>query len=307
MSVHSNLACQVCHPNITGYPHPQNTAASGRDYTLQYKETCKQCHPDQSKQLGDSLHTKALDGGNKNAPICADCHNPHTQLKVQKDSNGNPAPSEYATIAKICSNCHSTIYNEYAQSVHGKGVLENKNPDVPACTECHGVHTVVGPDTAQFRNGSPQMCGKCHTDPERMSKYGLSADVLNTYVSDFHGTTVTLFEKQSPDQITNKPVCYDCHGVHNISSIDDPQNGLQIKTNLLAACKKCHPDATTNFPDSWLSHYIPSPTHAPLVYYVQLFYTIFIPLVLGGMAFFVITDVVRRQINRRKPAAAVKE
>ena len=35
--------------------------------------------------------------------------------------------------------------------------------------------------------------------PAIMDKYGISTQVLNTYVADFHGTTVTLFEKQSPD------------------------------------------------------------------------------------------------------------
>ena len=133
-----------------------------------------------------------------------------------------------------------------------------------------------------------------------MDKYGIPTQVLNTYVADFHGTTVTLFEKTSPDQVTNKPVCFDCHGVHNIKRVDDPQYGLAMKENLLAACNKCHPDATTNFPDAWMSHYIPSPTKYPIVYYVNLFYTIFIPTVIGGMLIYVLSDVARRLIERRK-------
>ena len=32
-----------------------------------------------------------------------------------------------------------------------------------------------------------------------MGKYGISTQVLNTYVADFHGTTVTLFEQVSPN------------------------------------------------------------------------------------------------------------
>jgi hypothetical protein len=35
-----------------------------------------------------------------------------------------------------------------------------------------------------------------------------------------------------------------------------------------------------------------------MVYYVNLFYTIFIPLVLGSMAAFVLLDLVRRILNR---------
>ena len=79
---------------------------------------------------------------------------------------------------------------------------------MPTCIDCHGVHNIGDPTTAEFRLKSPEMCAKCHTDPAIMDKYGISTQVLNTYVADFHGTTVTLFEKQSPDAETNKPVCY---------------------------------------------------------------------------------------------------
>ncbi len=307
-SVHQDLSCQVCHTNISEFPHPPNSAQSAQDYTLQYKDTCKQCHPGEAEQLQDSAHTKLLAAGNTNAPVCGDCHNPHQQKPIIKDANGLPASSEHANIAKVCSRCHSAIYNEYILSVHGSGIIENKNPDVPACTDCHGVHTIKGPTLTNFRLTSPQICSKCHTDKTIMSKYGISTDVLRTYISDFHGTTVTLFEKTDPDQQTNKPVCFDCHGVHNITRVDDPQKGLKIKENLLVTCKRCHPDATANFPDSWLSHYIPSPTKYPLVYYVQWFYYILIPVVLGGMAIFILSDLFRRLFvdRRKKPSAPVQ-
>jgi hypothetical protein len=110
---------------------------------------------------------------------------------------------------------------------------------------------------------------------------------------------VTLFQKLSPDQETNKPVCIDCHGVHDMRAVDDPESAV-IKANLLVTCQKCHPDATANFPTSWIGHYRPSPKQAPLVYFVSLFYSIFIPVLLGGMAFFVVTDAGRRIVNRRK-------
>jgi hypothetical protein len=135
-----------------------------------------------------------------------------------------------------------------------------------------------------------------------MDKYGISTKVLSTYVADFHGTTVTLFNKTSPDQVTNKPVCFDCHGVHDIKFVNDSSNGLAMKQNLLQTCQRCHPDANANFPNAWMSHYDPSPTHFPIVYYVNLFYKFFIPTVIGGMGIFVISDIVRRLINRRKGA-----
>jgi hypothetical protein len=141
-----------------------------------------------------------------------------------------------------------------------------------------------------------------------MAKYGLSTDVLNTYVADFHGTTVAIFELQSPDAEVNKPVCFDCHGIHDISRTDDPSSGLQMQANLLARCQICHPDASSNFPAAWMSHYIPSPQHYPLVYYVNLFYKYFIPLTLGGMALLVVMDAGRMLVNRsRKKRKAGQE
>jgi len=38
----------------------------------------------------------------------------------------------------------------------------------------------------------------------------------------------------------------------------------------------------------------------PLVYYVNLFYKFFIPAVLGGMIVFVLSDIYRRFIARKK-------
>ena len=90
-----------------------------------------------------------------------------------------------------------------------------------------------------------------------MRKYGLSTDVFNSYVADFHGTTVELFAKQSPDQPSNKAVCVDCHGVHDIASVKG-SSPEAVKANLLVTCQKCHPDATTAFPDSWVGHFAPS-------------------------------------------------
>ena len=132
-----------------------------------------------------------------------------------------------------------------------------------------------------------------------MARYDISTDVFDTYVADFHGTTVELFQAVAPGQETNKPVCVDCHGVHDMQATDDPESTV-IKENLLPTCQKCHPDATTNFPSSWLNHYRPSPEHSPLVYFMNLFYRVLIPTMIGGMLVFAGTDTSRRLLNRRK-------
>ncbi len=304
----NKVTCVTCHTDITGFPHPKRTTETIRDVKLKYYTSCQQCHADQFTQTLDSAHQKSLAAGNKNAAVCADCHNPHTQQKITDDL-GKLLPAARLHIPETCAKCHSAIYDTYKESVHGKALIGEDNADVPTCIDCHGVHNIQDPTTATFRNSTPYLCAKCHTNEALMYKYGLSTQVLNTYVADFHGTTVVLFDKTFPDQPTNKPVCTDCHGFHDVARVDDPQKGLSVRENLLKRCQKCHPDATANFPDSWLSHYIPSPEKYPMVYYINLFYKFFIPAVLGPMLILVVMDFSRLMINRfRKPKpVAVKK
>ncbi len=301
-SVHNeeNLACVDCHTNISTYPHPAFQANTTRDVTLQLYSVCKNCHADEYDKTLDSVHQQALSVGNFNAAVCTDCHNPHQQTQMTDPKTGQLLPDARMSIPQTCARCHSVIYDQYKNSVHGTALTEN-NLDVPTCIDCHGVHNIQSPTTVRFHNDTPELCAKCHSNPAIMDKYGISTQVLNTYVSDFHGTTVTIFEQISPDTPTNKPVCTDCHGVHDIGWVNDPATGIAIKQNLLPKCQRCHPNVTSaNFTEAWMDHYIASPTQYPLVFFVNLFYDFLIPAVIGGMLIFVIADFVRRAIGDRK-------
>ncbi len=296
-SVHGKQGqrCTACHTNITGYPHPPTTARSIRDLSLQMYTICRQCHEKVYQQALDSIHAKDLAAGNSHAPVCTDCHTAHAVTTPD-----NPR----SRIPQTCRKCHSLIFDQYKSSVHGAALLDQSNPDVPTCVDCHGVHNIPDPTTNAFRLKSPEICAKCHTDKALMKKYNISTNVMNTYVADFHGTTVELFVKQSPNTATNKPVCYDCHGIHDIRNTKDPKSTV-IKENLLKTCQQCHPDATADFPTAWMSHYDASPTQYPAMYYVNLFYLILIPVVIGGMLGFVLLDAARRILNRfQKPGSA---
>jgi predicted CXXCH cytochrome family protein len=291
-SVHGQkkINCVDCHTNISSYPHPALAATSARDLSLQMNALCKSCHTQEFQNSLDSVHAKELAAGNRNAPVCTDCHTAHAVTALD---------TPRTRITDTCRSCHSAIYDQYKSSAHGAALLSsNSNPDVPTCVDCHGVHNISDPLTAAYRLKSPQLCAKCHTNTAIMSKYNISTNVLNTYVADFHGTTVQLFEKQSPDAATNKPVCFDCHGAHDIKGAKDPASTV-FQANLLTTCQRCHPNATVNFPASWLSHYDASPSRNQIIYYVNLFYWILIPLVIGGMLIFVLLDIRRRLKNRR--------
>ena len=291
-SVHgeAELKCVSCHTDISGYPHPPIQAQTRREFNLNMVQICQNCHQKQVSQFTNDAHQEALAKGNENAAVCTDCHGSHD---VQ-----NPS-SPRSLIPKTCEQCHSQIYNLYKDSVHGAALIGAGNPDVPSCATCHNAHNVQGPSNTAFRLWSPQICARCHANTQLMEKYGINTNVFNTYLSDFHGTTVTLYQAVAPGQQPNKPVCIDCHGVHDIAQVNDP-NSTVIKQNILTTCRKCHPDATANFPSAWLSHYSPSPQHAPLVYFANLFYLIFIPAVIIPMAIFVATDISRRFRGRRR-------
>ena len=295
-SVHGRLdmSCVLCHTDISAYPHQPIAEESLREYAVANYTACATCHGSQYTATHDNVHGAALLNGNNEAAVCTDCHGAH---------NVQPAGKRATAIQQTCSNCHFEIYTVYEDSVHGAALFEEGNVDVPTCTDCHGVHDVAGPTKTGFHLFSPQICADCHEDEDLMEKYGVSTEVFDTYVADFHGSTVVLFEELYPDQETNKPVCIDCHGVHNIASANNPESQT-FRENLLSTCQRCHPDATANFPTSWMSHYSPTRQDTPLVYYVTLFYRIIIPLVIGAMLLWVIVDVLKKLASKRKEVAS---
>ena len=286
---HQGYACVQCHTDISEFPHRPLQAETRRDVSLLYYQNCARCRQEKYDATLDSVHQQALDDGNQEAALCVDCHGYHDVTDPNEPITHSP---------QTCERCHSLIYHVYAGSVHGSALIDEGNPDVPTCIDCHGVHNVSGPSNSDFHLFSPQLCAECHADEELMAKYGISTNVFNSYVSDFHGTTV-IFEQQIEGQETNKPVCIDCHGVHNMKKVDDAESQV-IRENLITTCQRCHPEANSNFADSWLGHYEPDLERFPAVFLVDLFYKIFIPAVLGFMVLFVFGDATRRLINNRR-------
>ncbi len=288
-SIHGGkLLCADCHTSITGYPHPTREIPSLRDYNITRYEVCKRCHFDNYTKTLDSVHYDKLTKGDIGTPLCTDCHGAHDVT----------LPSQPRTkISQTCSECHQTIYDKYVNSVHGKALIAENNYDVPVCTDCHLSHTIEDPRTAVFRLESVQLCSNCHSNEKLMQKYGISTQVVKTYLQDFHGASVALLAKKSENIWPEEAVCTDCHGVHDIEKVDDPDSAV-IKTNLVNTCRSCHPDATTNFPGAWLSHYEPSADEAQLVFYVRWFYRVLIPFIVVGLLVHILVDIWRVITNR---------
>lgn len=286
-SVHgARLRCTDCHPGMQEVPHPERTFKDAAAFRAAFTETCKRCHFDKYTKLVDGVHYRRLPKGD--APTCIDCHGAH---------DVSPPGTPRTRVSETCAACHSDVGEAYAASVHGKALAQGHGADVPVCTDCHRSHDVAGPHDQGWLVRTPQMCGDCHADEKRMKKYGLSTDVLRTYVADFHGMTASLSPGADSGDRRLTALCTDCHGVHDIAKVSDPGSGA-LRANLARTCSRCHAGAGANFPAAWLSHYEPSWKKAPLVYGVKVFYAVLIPFMIGGLVLQIVLHLWRVVVNR---------
>jgi len=289
-SVHGELGieCQSCHPQVTGYPHAAVPFTNRRELSRSYYQACQRCHPDNYSLTQDSMHAQVAAAGNLDSPICTDCHGAHA---VQ-------SPDEPRThVSKTCGQCHTAIFDSYTASVHGSALERDDNPDVPVCTDCHGVHNIQDPRTPLFRIDTPEMCAGCHANRDLMDRYGLSADVYSLYSLSWHGVDVSVYKANWPTIWHDRAVCTDCHGVHDILQTTDPASRVN-PSNLLATCRQCHPDAGPNWTGAWTGHYQVSLQRTPFVFYTQAFYESFAPFVLWMSGVYVFLQILRATVAR---------
>jgi predicted CXXCH cytochrome family protein len=289
-SVHSSagVECEACHTGITTYPHPLLEYASHRDLSLAYYQICQKCHPANYQKTLDSIHAQMAASDKQNTPICTDCHGIH---------DIRPPDQPRAHISETCGQCHPAVVDQYKQSVHGAALLEENNQDVPVCTDCHGVHNIQDPRTAQFRVKEPELCAGCHADPQLMGKYNLPANVYDIYKTSWHGVDLSVYKARWPTIWHDSAVCSDCHGVHDIRKTDDPASHVN-SANLLATCQKCHPKAGPNWTSAWTGHNEVSLKRTPSLYYTKVFYTYLVPVILWMCMIYVALQVIRATVDR---------
>lgn len=179
-SVHGKgLRCTDCHPRMDELPHPERAVKNASEFHAGFGDTCKPCHFDKYALSADGVHGKLLANGNEMAPGCVDCHGAHDVA---------PAGKPRTRISDTCAACHPDVADTYMKSVHGEA-LTLGNEDVPVCIDCHRAHDISDPRVTSWIVKTPELCARCHTDTEKMEKYGLSTNVVQSYLSDFHGVT----------------------------------------------------------------------------------------------------------------------
>lgn len=201
-------------------------------------------------------------------------------------------------------------YADWAESVHGEAYLSG-DTNAPTCNDCHDVpeegETVK---TATFHLEIPSRCARCHDNDALMEDYDIATDVYETYLADFHGTTINYYASTDLTAMRAEAVCSDCHGSHAVFPQED-QRSMVSEANLKSTCAKCHSDATESFTSAY-GHYRPvrSPASSSLdstvVFIVKLLYQALIPITLGGMLAYIALDIFFR-VKRKKTARQIVE
>lgn len=206
-------------------------------------------------------YSKSVHGGFD----CITCHkqfhpNPHESAKTGNVSKDVAALAGKVTRkAKVdpvalaaCVECHADAYHAWQESVHGRNVINNKQPDAAVCTDCHGSPHYITPKntlTSLVNNRNVvRTCGECHEKEEIAKKYNLGTHIIERYEESFHGKKYILGHQ-------NAPTCASCHGYHDVRKWDDPKSPVAWE-NRTVTCGKCHPGATKKF--------VAAITHKPL-------------------------------------------
>ena len=161
-SMHNENSCADCHYEIDIEDHGQgqSTITSKRELGVSMADACVDCHKKKYKEYNDSVHALLIEEGSKKAPMCADCHNPHTVKSWEI-----AGPEE----AMPCGKCHEDIFKASAKDVHGLARNNKENP-APVCSGCHQAHGVKAPSLG---SGLKDTCLDCHKDAAEKHKVWL--------------------------------------------------------------------------------------------------------------------------------------
>jgi len=308
-SRHQKIACVQCHTG--GTPSHERPCK-----TMTPKVDCSICHEAQVSQYKQSIHGQLSAKGSPDAPACSDCHGSHGVMGRMELAS----PTFSRNVPMLCAKCHRTgekaavrytgkeqnIVENYAESIHGKGLLEAGLTVTANCAQCHTAHMELpasDPRSSVNRANIPQTCAKCHRgiyeqfvtsvhSPEahKTSKQQpVCADchsahsIQRTDASDFRlnimnqcgkcheKITESYFEtyhgKVSKLGYLKTAKCYDCHGAHNVLPVTDPRSRLS-RNNIVKTCAQCHPGSHRQF-----AGYLTHATHHDPVRYPMLFYT----------------------------------
>ena len=162
------------------------------------------------------MHSRPTKPGAAAGATCVDCHGSAHDVVTP----GSPdSPVNHANVAITCGRCHgqkfitsangvsAQTFVSYQESVHGKAI-ENGSQNAAVCTDCHGRTRSLRP-TRTSRRSTNSMC--------RPPAANATPAITQTFMASIHGQGIARGNGLSP-------VCTDCHGIHSIKNIKDPNN-----------------------------------------------------------------------------------
>ncbi len=123
-----------------------------------------------------------------------------------------------------CYHCHTQVVDQFRNNIHYQNGL--------TCTDCHGGNPQTNATVITYavmsgdfigkptRENITNVCSKCH--PQEAKDYKTS-----------------IHWEQISKGHTDAATCTDCHGVHEIRAISDPNSSVN-RQNSPATCAKCH-------------------------------------------------------------------
>lgn len=169
---------------------------------------------------------------------CEECHGPMTGELINK-SKSHPDPGAVEFLKnptkrifdyQTCQKCHKIAHGRFLQGEHAKAAIDEKKTGkisasghAPNCGDCHSAH-YAKPHLSRTLIGKKmtQTCGSCHPDQKA------------SYLASYHGKAAVNLEYDK------SALCTDCHGAHITRSLKENKVAL-------AACRRCHLDATAEF------------------------------------------------------------
>ena len=294
--------CMSCH----GPVHQIQTSSDATSTVAKRNlpDTCASCHSNQQflsrhkipivhpvELYRQSVHGRAVAGGNDAAATCSDCHGSHNILPAREANS----KINHWNVPTTCGQCHTQIAKTYLQSVHGQA-MTNGVTDAPVCTDCHGEHLILEPQKAgslvNASRVSTVTCGRCHGDERLAIRYNLPADRVPSYADSYHG----LAMRGGSQSVAN---CSSCHGVHNIFPSSDARSTVNA-ANLSKTCGACHAGAGEHFAIGPVHVQIASGPAHPVVKWIRWTYLVLIPMTLGFMVLHNLIDFIAKLL-RGKP------
>jgi len=323
VSSHNQTACAQCHTGVTAsLERACETQTSSVD--------CGICHAAQVQEYQGSTHGTLFAAGDADAPACLDCHSNHATQSKRLPSS----PTFPRNVPELCAGCHQAgeraavrietdipdIIQGYADSIHGKGLVESGLLVTATCASCHSAHGELppsDPNSTTHPDNVAHTCGQCHHGIEEQFAESIHSigepgegEKLPT-CEDCHSSH-TISRTDSPDfrfrmmdqcgrcheveaetffdtfhgkvsrlGSAGAAKCYDCHGTHNILPTADPDSTLN-RRNVVETCGNCHPGSHRRF-----AGYLTHATHHDVEKFPWLFWSFWgmTTLLVGTLSF----------------------